>query len=114
VLYSNFWWYEHKKTTNQGFTWEYSEDVKKNNLYRDTKMQFSHLRSYRNEILAQINPKDLQDDKGEFFRITYDLALFLPLMEMSCGRVWKINGEFHYLYNTGTGLNDYNDRGRQI
>lgn len=77
-------------------------------------MMFSHLRSYRNELLAQVNPKDLQDEKGEFFRITYDLALFFPLMEMSCGRVWKINGEFHYLYNTGTGLNDYNDRGKQI
>jgi hypothetical protein len=35
-------------------------------------------------------------------------------MELSCGRVNKVDGEFHYLYNTGTGLNDYNDRGRQV
>ena len=31
------------------------------------------------------------------------------MMEMSCGRVHKIEGEIHYLYNTDTGLND-NDK----
>jgi hypothetical protein len=33
------------------------------------------------------------------------MAIFLPLMELACGRVHKIEG-YHYLYNTGTGLND--------
>lgn len=42
------------------------------------------------------------------------MALFFPLMELACGRVTKIEGEFHYLYNMGTGLNDYNDRQRQV
>lgn len=42
------------------------------------------------------------------------MALFFPLMELSCGRVSKIDGEFHYLYNIGTGINDYQDRGRQV
>lgn len=50
--------------------------------------------------------KDLQDDKGEFFKITCDVAIYLPLMELACGRVEHIN-EFQYLYNTETGLNDY-------
>jgi hypothetical protein len=77
-------------------------------------MKFSHLRSYRTELIHQINPKDLQDEKGVFFTIAYDMALFFPLMELSCGRVNKIEGEFHYLYNVGTGLNDYQDRGRQV
>lgn len=30
----------------------------------------------------------------------------MALMEMSCGRVHKIEGEIHYLYNLNTGLND--------
>ena len=42
------------------------------------------------------------------------MALFFPLMELSCTRVNKIEGEFHYLYNVGTGLNDYQDRSRQV
>jgi hypothetical protein len=75
-----------------GFTSEYSEDEKKSNLYRNVRMKFSHLRSYRNELIFQIDPKDLQDDDGAFFTITYDQALFFPLMELSCGRVYKIDG----------------------
>ncbi len=43
------------------------------------------------------------------------MALFLPLMEIACGRVEKITEEFHYLYNYGTGLNDdYLNRGKQL
>lgn len=68
-------------------------------------MKFSHLRTYRNELLYQIDPKDLQDYTGSFYQYTYDQALFFPLMELSCGRVHKIEGEFHYLYNTGTAWN---------
>lgn len=114
VLYSNFIRFQHQKTLMYGFTSDYGEDVKKENLYRYKTMQFSHLRSYRNELFGQIDPKDLQDDKGAFFTIAYSPALFFPLMELSCGRVHKIEDEFHYLYNVGTGLNDYNDRERQI
>ena len=28
-------------------------------------------------------------------------------MQLSCGRVNKIQGEINYIYNLGTGLNDY-------
>lgn len=39
------------------------------------------------------------------------MALFLPLMELSCGRVHRLDGEIQYLYNYGTGKNDYEVRG---
>ena len=83
-------------------------------MYRGSPQRFSQLRSYRAELAHQINPKDLQDDKGVFFTIAYDMALFFPLMELSCGRVSKIEGEIHYLYNVGTGINDYLDVKRQV
>ena len=38
--------------------------------------------------------------------MTYDLAIYYPIMELACGRVNKIEG-FHYLYNFNTGLNDH-------
>lgn len=50
--------------------------------------------------------KDLQDRNGAFLTITYDVALTLPMMELSCGRVHKIEGEIQYLYNSATGNND--------
>jgi hypothetical protein len=46
-------------------------------------MKFSHLRSFRNELIFQIDAKDLQDENGVFFTITYDIALFIPLMELT-------------------------------
>lgn len=58
-------------------------------------------------IFRQINPTDLKDEKGAYFTMTYDQAIFFPAMELSCGRVEKIPGEIHYLYNIGTGNNDY-------
>jgi|688.fasta_scaffold609705_1 hypothetical protein len=114
VLYTNFYWYMHGMNVMYGYTTDYTEHEKKNSLFRKSPMKFSHLRSYRNELIFQLDPKDLQDDNGAFFTITYDIVLFIPLMELSCGRVFKIEGEYHYLYNTGTGLNDYNDRERQV
>jgi hypothetical protein len=70
-------------------------------------MKFSQLRSFRTELLHQINLKDFKDSDGIFYTSTYDMVLFYPIMELSCGRVDQIEGEFHYLYNTGTGINDF-------
>jgi hypothetical protein len=69
-------------------------------------MKFSQLRSYRNELFLKINPDDLKNEDGQFYQILYDQAIFFPCMEMSCGRVAKIEGEVHLLYNIATGFND--------
>ena len=51
---------------------------------------------------------------GKFFTTAADVAIMLPMMELSCGRVYKIEG-YHYLYNINTGLNDYAvDRSKQF
>ena len=63
-----------------------------NNLYRDVSMKFSQLRSFRAELLPKIPTEYFKDDNGKFFTITADLALYMPLMELSCGRVNKIDG----------------------
>jgi len=34
-------------------------------------------------------------------------------MELSCRRVFKIKDEYYYLYNTRTGLNDFNNNAAQ-
>lgn len=47
VIYSNFFWYQQPQTLMYGFTSEYNDNEKKNNMYRNSPMKFSHLRSYR-------------------------------------------------------------------
>lgn len=113
VLYSNFFWYEQGGNLMLGFTSEYTQSERDNNAYRQASQRFSHLRSYRTELFRRIAAKDFQDDQGKFYRSAYDMAMYFPLMELSCGRIKKING-YHYLYNINTGLNDYQvDRNRQ-
>lgn len=113
VLYSNFYWYEQGGNLMYGFTSEYTDAEKKNNMYRQSPQRFSHLRSYRTELFRKIAAKDFQDDQGKFFTSAYDMAMYFPLMELSCQRVSKIQG-YHYLYNINTGLNDYQvDRNKQ-
>lgn len=70
-------------------------------------MKFSHLRSYRAELVHQLDPKDLKYENGSFYAYTADFALIIPLLELSCGRVSNIPAEYHYLYNVETGNNDY-------
>lgn len=72
------------------------------------------MRSFRAELFRKVNAKDFQDDQGNFFTIAYDMAIYFPVMELSCGRIAKIEG-YHYLYNINTGLNDYTvDRNKQL
>jgi len=52
----------------------------------------------------EIDPEDFLNARRKFYEGAGDLALFFPLMELSCQRVNKIEG-LHYLYNTGTGFN---------
>jgi hypothetical protein len=113
VLYSNFYWYEQAGNLMLGFTSEYTDAEKKGNSYRQSPQRFSHLRSYRTELFRRIEAKDFQDEQGKFFTIAYDMVMYFPLMELSCGRITKIAG-YHYLYNINTGLNDYQvDRNKQ-
>lgn len=57
-------------------------------------------------MFHKINITDLKDESGEFYKVTYDLIIMHPMMEMSCTHVHWVQ-EFVYLYNIGTGLNDF-------
>lgn len=48
----------------------------------------------------------MQNDRGEFYWILYDNALYYPAMEMSCQKVEYIPELMHW-YNGNTGANDY-------
>lgn len=43
----------------------------------------SHLQTFRAKLFKKIKKKDLTDSKGEFFRMTYDLAIMVPMLEMA-------------------------------
>lgn len=90
VLYSNFYWYDQGRSVREGFTQDYTPQEKGRTAFRQVPMKFSQLRSFLAELFLLIDEKDFQDEKGEFFSISSDIAMFLPLMELACGRVAKI------------------------
>jgi len=89
VLYSNYYWYSHGLLLSKGYSADYLESDRVQRDYRFNR-KFSHLRSFRNELLFQIDSKDLLDIDGKFFNSTFDFALFVPLMELACRRVNQI------------------------
>lgn len=73
---------------------------------RETYQKFSHLITFKVELLKEVKVADLQYTNGRFYHVAYDYAMMYPIMELSCGHIKYID-EFQYLYSTGTGLNDY-------
>lgn len=83
----------------------YPDDVIKNNQFREYKWLASHLRTYKKELFAKINIKDLQFDNGKWFDTTGDQAFMIPMLEMS-GTKSRYIDEVLYTYNVGNQTRD--------
>lgn len=78
----------------------YPESVIENNSYRKDTWRASHLKTFKNSIWQMVKPEDLQDKEGNFYEISYDQAMMLPLLEMSGERA-KYLEEVLCVYNLG-------------
>ena len=77
-----------------------------NNILRHAPWQASHLRTFKYDLWKRIDPKDLKDADGNFYRMAWDLAFMFPMLEMSGQRSAYIN-EVMYVYNMDNPLNDH-------
>lgn len=84
---------------------EYSEEVKKNNLYRQDRWRASHLRTFKYKLWKNIKDEDLRDTDGNYYRMTWDQAFMLPMLEMSGGKIEYIK-DILYCYNRENPIND--------
>ena len=75
-------------------------------LYRDIPWVFWHPATFKYFLWRHIDPKDLRDQNGEYFRIMKDKASLFPMLEM-CGHKKKYIDETLYIYNLENPLNDY-------
>jgi glycosyltransferase involved in cell wall biosynthesis len=67
----------------------------------------SHLRTFKKKMWDKIKNRDLRNKNGEYYSMTWDLAIMFPLIEM-CGlnRIKYIK-EILYIYNDLNPLNDH-------
>jgi hypothetical protein len=78
---------------------EYPEDVIKNNAYRLDTWRASHLKTFKFKLWKKINVDDLKDTTGDFYEMSYDQAMMLPMLEMAGEKALYIP-EALYVYNT--------------
>ena len=77
---------------------KYPDDVVENNKFRKDTWRASHLRTFKYLVWKEVNHDDLKDADGEYYEMTYDQAMMLPMLEM-CGSKAKYINDILYVYN---------------
>ena len=75
----------------------YPLNIIEDNKYRKDIWRASHLRSFKTHVWNKIDIEDLKDEDG-FYKMAYDQAIMLPMLEMSRERAEYIS-EILYVYN---------------
>lgn len=88
------------------FSRQVPESVVCNKSFRESPWMTSHLRSFKYKLWKNIKKEDLLDPDGNFFKVTWDLAMMFPMLEMSGNRS-KFIKEILYVYNVDNPLNDH-------
>lgn len=110
LMYGSSRWTDGRKCCSS----EYPELEFKN--LRAAPFRVSHLRSFRAGLYHKIAIQDptfscMQDKNNQWYKVTYDVAMFLPMLEMAGFEHVKHNKVPLYLYNRDNPISD--DKVRQ-
>lgn len=88
---------------------EYSEKEFEN--LRKAPFRVSHLRTFRAGLYHSIKEQDpgflcLKDSNGDFYKMTYDVAVMLPILEMAGKEKVIHNKSILYIYNRDNPISD--------
>jgi glycosyltransferase involved in cell wall biosynthesis len=78
---------------------------------RKVPFKVSHIRTFRAGLYHSIKKQDpsfscMMDEKGEWYTITYDVAMFLPMLEMAGIEHVFYNDKKLYVYNRDNPISD--------
>jgi len=82
---------------------KYPQEVIDNNSYRQDQWRASHLRTFKYKLWKELDQNDLQNDDG-YYKVAYDQAIMLPLLEMAGNKAIYIPEVMH-VYNRINPLN---------
>ena len=83
---------------------KYPDAVTNTNSYRRDIWRASHLRTFRRGLWNKLNYDDLKDKSGAYYKMTYDQAIMLPLLELADNK-FKYIPEILHVYNKENPLN---------
>ena len=94
----------------RGFASAYPDEESFNNL-RTCPFRVSHLRTFRAGLYQKIKEQDpefncMKDKDGKSYRISYDVAMMFPIMEMAGFEKVKYNDVALYIYNRENTISD--------
>ncbi|HXW85959.1 MAG TPA: glycosyltransferase family 2 protein, partial [Candidatus Bathyarchaeia archaeon] len=88
-----------------GWTCPMPEDVVRTNTFREFSHMPSHLRTFKAWLFKEIRLKDLLY-LGDFYLMTWDMVMMLPMIEMA-GERHQFIADILYLYNDSNPLSDH-------
>ena len=88
------------------FSRQIPKHVIEQNDYRNYVWCSSHLRTYKFSLWNKIKKEDFLDDDGYFYKMSGDLALMFPLLELSGDKSRYIE-DILYVYNDTNPLNEH-------
>lgn len=105
IMYGQASWTDGRR----GFASAYPENEFQN--LRKSPFRVSHIRSFRAGLYQSIKDHDLnfdcmKDKNGEFYKMTYDVAIMFPIMEMAGYEKVKFNDTILYVYNRNNPISD--------
>ena len=77
---------------------EYPQDIIDNNMFREDQWRASHLKTFKFSLWDKIKKEDIINKEGNFYEISYDQVIMLPMLEMA-GSKSKYIPEVTYVYN---------------
>ncbi|MEX0849109.1 MAG: glycosyltransferase family A protein [Candidatus Dependentiae bacterium] len=88
-----------------GYCRQMPRAVIQRNVFREYDWMTSHLRTFYAGLFKQIKLRDFVHD-GNYFSITCDMAMMMPLLELA-GSHMRFIPDVLYVYNEETPINDY-------
>ena len=105
IMYGSASWTDGRNCFSSEYTEEDFKDLRK------APFRVSHLRTFKAGLYHKIKEQDsdfscLKDSKGEFYKMTYDVAMMLPLLEMAGKEKVVHNKSILYIYNRENPISD--------
>jgi glycosyltransferase involved in cell wall biosynthesis len=106
IMYGQASWTNGQK----GIARPYENESEFNNM-RNKPFYVSHIRCFRAGLYHKIQEQDenfscMKDSNGEFYKMTYDVAIMYPIMEMAGYERTKYNDKALYVYNKHNPISD--------
>ena len=94
----------HYPTGHQSNCYDFPPEVVRHRTYRNCDRYISsHLRTFRAKLWNNIRDEDLQNQDGNYYSLSADVAVMIPMLEMADGR-YEFIREILYLYNVANPL----------